>query len=113
FRGMTALVSKAQVSARRHFFRRSGMGAAVFVWHKCNIINMLRYIIGINNPAMKKIPLLSVMSMLALTGAPLAGAAPTLFTFANAGDPLAATSGPGTLDYFDPNGTGWGPSDTQ
>ena len=35
-------------------------------------------------------------------------AAGTLWNFDNTGDPLAATSGPGTMTYYDPDGTFWG-----
>lgn len=37
------------------------------------------------------------------------GAAPSVFTFSNAADRLAAASGPATLTYFDPALTNWAP----
>lgn len=40
-------------------------------------------------------------------------AAPSLFTFSDASNRLAADSGPATLEYYDPDGTGWGPLETQ
>lgn len=39
-------------------------------------------------------------------------AAPSLFTFANPADRLAAASGEATLSYFDPAGTNWGEAGT-
>jgi glycerophosphoryl diester phosphodiesterase len=41
-----------------------------------------------------------------------AQAAATLWKFDNAGNRLAASSGPGALTYFDPDATGWGPLNT-
>lgn len=43
----------------------------------------------------------------------LVEAEPTLFTFTNADNPLAAAAGPGTLQYYDPSDTGWGPVETR
>jgi 5'-nucleotidase / UDP-sugar diphosphatase len=40
-------------------------------------------------------------------------AAATLWNFDNASDRLAAASGPGVLTYHDPDGTGWGPVETE
>ncbi len=40
-------------------------------------------------------------------------AAPTVFTFSDPASPLEAASGPGTLEYFDPDGSDWGPVETQ
>lgn len=37
-------------------------------------------------------------------------AADTVWTFSNPADRLAATTGPGALSYYDPNGDGWGPT---
>jgi glycerophosphoryl diester phosphodiesterase len=39
-------------------------------------------------------------------------AAVTVWNFDNPADRLAASSGPGTLVYHDPDGTGWGPANT-
>ncbi|MEZ5300600.1 MAG: glycerophosphodiester phosphodiesterase family protein [Verrucomicrobiales bacterium] len=54
-------------------------------------------------------PLALAASSLSLIFAAPAFAAESVWTFGAAGDPLAADSGPGTLAYYDPGGTGWGP----
>jgi len=41
-----------------------------------------------------------------------AGAAPALFRFKNPANRFAPASGRATLDYFDPDATGWGPTAT-
>jgi glycerophosphoryl diester phosphodiesterase len=41
-----------------------------------------------------------------------AQAAASLWNFDNAGDRLAASSGPGVLTYHDPDATGWGPANS-
>ena len=42
-----------------------------------------------------------------------AAAAPTVFNFDNPADRLAPSAGSGTLAYFDGEGIGWGPAETQ
>ena len=54
---------------------------------------------------MKRI--LCIAGAVALCTSTTFGAA-TLWNFNNPDDPLAATAGPGTLSYHDPDGTGWG-----
>jgi glycerophosphoryl diester phosphodiesterase len=48
----------------------------------------------------------------ALASAAESGRNGTLWTFDDAANRLAAAQGPGTLGYFDPDGTGWGPAST-
>ncbi len=82
----------------------------------------LRWVIHRNPPHVMKFPAaptrlrrsrpgwLVILLTLGLAGS--AVAAPTLFTFANPADRLEAASGTATLDYADPDSTGWGPADT-
>ena len=56
---------------------------------------------------------LLLMSFASAAHAAGSGTHATLWTFENPANPLAASSGHGTLGYFDPDGTGWGPATTE